>query len=125
MDAGKRYWTALWEATTVEEEKTPWRALADAFGPQRAAFVARALTPTNYTLGVRPGPRRDRTSHRAPHPRQLIRAAERRAARAGPLDGGRLPQHHRVHRVDTLPVQVPLAVGPTPPRRPCSTRPAD
>ena len=32
LDAGKRYWTGIWEATTVEEEKTPWRALADAFG---------------------------------------------------------------------------------------------
>ena len=115
MDAGKRYWTAVWEATTVEEEKTPWRALADAFGPQRAAFVAQRLTPSNYTQGVRPGP--------APGPDLPTGVPIRAGSFERPSVAQLVPDHWTVvtyrdkvetHRADTLPVQTALAVGPTP-----------
>ncbi len=49
IKVGQTYWDALWRAGKghTEEEKIPWRALATALGPQRAAWVALALTPTN------------------------------------------------------------------------------
>ena len=115
LDAGKRYWAGIWEATTVEEEKTPWRALADAFGAQRAAYVAEELTPSNYTRGVRPGP--------APGPDLPTGLATRASSFERPSVARLVPGHWTVvtfrgdtetHRVDSLPVQTPLAVGPTP-----------
>jgi hypothetical protein len=99
----------------VEEEQTPWRALADAFGPRRAAYVAQELTPSNYTRGVRPGP--------APGPDFPTGLATRASSFEQPSVAQLLPGRWTVvtyrgttetHRVDSLPVQVPLAVGPTP-----------
>jgi hypothetical protein len=115
LDAGKRYWAGVWEASTLEEEKTPWRALADAFGPQRAAYVAQKLTPSNYTPGVRPGP--------APGPDFPTGLATRASSFEQPSVAELLPGRWTVvtyrgttetHRVESLPVQAPLAVGPTP-----------
>ncbi len=115
LDAGKRYWTAVWEATDGEEEKTPWRALADAFGAQRAAYVAQELTPSNYTPGLRPGP--------APGPDFPTGLATRASSFERPSVARLVPGHWTVvtyrgttetHRVDSLPVQAPLQVGPTP-----------
>ena len=115
LDAGKRYWTAVWEATTVEEEKTPWRALADAFGERRAAYVAQELTPSNYTRGVRPGP--------GPGPDFPSGLATRASSFEQPSVARLLPGRWTVvtyrgtsetHRVESLPVQASMPVGPTP-----------
>ena len=47
---GQRFWELQWPDTT--KRRAAWRMLADRFGPERAAWVARALTPTN--LASRP-----------------------------------------------------------------------
>jgi hypothetical protein len=48
---GESYWNALWRAGTTpakpDDLKAPWRALASPYGSPRAAWIARALTPTN------------------------------------------------------------------------------
>src|SRR5262249_10461805 len=45
---GKQFWTATWQAGTDDTAlRTAWRQLATRFGPERAAWVATALTPTN------------------------------------------------------------------------------
>ncbi len=49
--AGQTYWDALWRAgnppENIEDVKGPWRALAAAYGPQRAAWIALQMTPAN------------------------------------------------------------------------------
>src|SRR6185436_16637029 len=45
--AGQRYWIADGAATTDAAHQAAWKALAGQLGTQRAAWVARALTPTN------------------------------------------------------------------------------
>jgi hypothetical protein len=48
---GQAYWNAVWRAGNPpphpDDAKAPWRNLASRYGPQRAAWVARQLTPTN------------------------------------------------------------------------------
>jgi hypothetical protein len=53
---GKAYWQALWKANPqdLESLKGPWRALAGKYTPERAAWIALQLTPTNLKAG-RPG----------------------------------------------------------------------
>ena len=48
VDYGAAYWKALWNATTEDAKKTAWRMLADKFGANRSAWVARATKPTNF-----------------------------------------------------------------------------
>src|SRR5262249_33099287 len=42
---GQRFWELQWNDAT--RQRDAWRMLADRFGPERAAWIARALTPTN------------------------------------------------------------------------------
>jgi hypothetical protein len=48
---GETYWTALWVAgkppPTLDDAEAPWRVLAGTCTPQRAAWIALQLTPTN------------------------------------------------------------------------------
>ena len=48
---GEAYWNALWQVGTApantDDLKAPWRVLASLYGSPRAAWIARALTPTN------------------------------------------------------------------------------
>jgi hypothetical protein len=50
---GQTYWNALWRAgnppTTIDDAEAPWRLLASAYTPQRAAWIALQLTPTNLS----------------------------------------------------------------------------
>lgn len=50
---GETYWTALWAAgnppPTTDAAQAPWRLLASAYTPQRAAWIALELTPTNLS----------------------------------------------------------------------------
>ncbi|HSI93554.1 MAG TPA: hypothetical protein VK925_08635, partial [Jiangellaceae bacterium] len=47
-DAGRAYWQAEWRSGTDETRlRVAWRGLTDRFGPERAAWIARRLTPTN------------------------------------------------------------------------------
>ena len=45
---GKQFWISTWQAGADDTAlRTAWRQLATRFGPERAAWVATALTPTN------------------------------------------------------------------------------
>lgn len=46
---GQSYWTQIWSAGTSASDgaQAPWRGLASIYGPQRAAWIALQLTPTN------------------------------------------------------------------------------
>lgn len=44
---GHHYWRQTWLAENKEHEQNTWAQLAQAFGPLRAAWIARQLTPTN------------------------------------------------------------------------------
>lgn len=55
--AGQRYWIADAAATTDASHLDAWKALVEQLGPERAAWVARTLTPTNAAVlapGVAP-----------------------------------------------------------------------
>jgi hypothetical protein len=46
--AGKRYWELRWRAAgTTDRLRSAWRTLVDRHGAGRAAWIARALAPTN------------------------------------------------------------------------------
>lgn len=47
VDYGTAYWKALRKALTEDEKKTAWRMLADKFGANRSAWVARTTRPAN------------------------------------------------------------------------------
>ncbi|MEO8333645.1 MAG: hypothetical protein ABI664_01645 [bacterium] len=48
VQSGQQYWQEDWNAgSDADARATAWRHLADNYGPARAAFVARSLTPTN------------------------------------------------------------------------------
>lgn len=54
INAGTAYWDALWRlgsSAATADQQPPWRVLAQAYGPQRAAWIARRLTPTNLEQG--------------------------------------------------------------------------
>ncbi|MFP5415288.1 MAG: hypothetical protein ACLGHZ_00150, partial [Actinomycetes bacterium] len=47
-EAGRSFWRAQWQAgPDTERQQRAWRALAERFGPGRAAWVARVTTPLN------------------------------------------------------------------------------
>jgi hypothetical protein len=63
-EAGRHYWRTSWTAAAPDRLRA-WTILVTAAGPERAAWIARALTPTNPrsdpepqfpTPGTRPGP---------------------------------------------------------------------
>jgi len=47
LAAGQAYWQLQWKAGDDPGLQQAWQALADRFGPARAAWIARQLTPTN------------------------------------------------------------------------------
>src|SRR4029079_15038498 len=50
IEAGRRFWDLTWRASDDDERRRlAWQELADRFDPQRAAWIARALRPTNVT----------------------------------------------------------------------------
>jgi len=65
---GQSYWTQVWSLgnppTAADGAQAPWRGLASTYGPQRAAWIALQLTPTNSSQqpaaptasGVAPSP---------------------------------------------------------------------
>ena len=45
---GQHYWTQIWAAgDDTQAQKNAWRQLAERYDPQRAAWIARLLRPTN------------------------------------------------------------------------------
>ena len=51
ISAGTAYWNLVWQAgnppPSLDVVQAPWRVLAAAYQPERAAWIALALTPTN------------------------------------------------------------------------------
>ena len=50
VTAGRAYWDLLWRAglpPAADAAQAPWRVLAGAYTPQRAAWIAQAMTPVN------------------------------------------------------------------------------
>jgi hypothetical protein len=49
--SGKAYWNLVWHAgnpaPSLDAVQAPWRVLAGAYTPQRAAWIALTMTPTN------------------------------------------------------------------------------
>jgi hypothetical protein len=46
---GQHYWTQVWNAgDDTQAQMNAWRQLADRYDPQRAAWIARLLRPTNF-----------------------------------------------------------------------------
>ncbi|OJJ19699.1 hypothetical protein BKI52_19395 [marine bacterium AO1-C] len=55
IEAGQIYWTEVWNALNNRNlELGAWRAIVAAFGPQRAAWIVKQMTPTN--LSSKPAP---------------------------------------------------------------------
>jgi hypothetical protein len=55
VTAGQAFWEATWAASSAPERDAAWSRLVSRVGPTRAAWVARALTPTNaQTAGATP-----------------------------------------------------------------------
>lgn len=54
VEAGEKYWLELWQAgageAAEEEKKKSWSYLADKFGGQRAAWIARETKPKNWDV---------------------------------------------------------------------------
>jgi len=124
VTAGTAYWDAVWRAgnppPAIEDAKRPWRTLAAAFGPARAAWIAAAMTPVN--IGEQPGapvldgqPAPADPAYPEPVPRASSWEQPPRA-RALPdrwilalIQGGQV-----TGRFLSAPVTPGLAVGPTP-----------
>lgn len=106
--AGRRYWRALWPVGTDDPAALrAWQVLAGQFGPRRAAWIQRRLTPTNQA--DRPGgeprfpdPGPPATSPRTPRVRLLPDRWVATAFANGGLAGS----------VTGRPIVANLAVGP-------------
>lgn len=120
--AGKAYWNALWRAgkSALDQEKIAWRKLATAFGPQRAAWIAHVLTPTN--LDKRPAAPTPANATPSPPPDFPKVTSRPSSWERTPLAVG-LPdrwtvvtyaQGKETHRVTGSPVRTPLPIGITP-----------
>ncbi|MDI1476303.1 hypothetical protein [Polyangium sp. y55x31] len=110
--AGKAYWNAMWTATNEASEVAAWDTLAVAFGPERGAWIARALEPTNLASRPDGAPAfpavvsRDAVWTRAP----LAQAMPTRWHAVG-IPIGRADLRSRTTGSEITP---PLAVGPSP-----------
>jgi hypothetical protein len=106
-EAGRQYWRASWIASAPDRLRA-WTMLVSAAGPERAAWIARALTPTNPrgdpapqfpAPGTRAGPW-TRATRARPLPDCWRAEAWRGGARIATATGGLIRR--------------PLAAGPDP-----------
>lgn len=131
--AGIEYWDAMWRLganATLEDTKQPWRLLATRYGPERAAWIANQLEPSNpeelpanatpeggqpsTTPTYRPTPPRASSWEQAPLaaclPERWAVSLYRNHVRQQPVAFGN-------------PIRRPLTVGPNP--DPSASAPAD
>ena len=122
IDTGRLFWTSAWRAGQESEaqQRAIWGRLADAYGPRRAAWVARDLAPSNVVQWpaqptpadqpLNPLPQIPAPSH-GTKPSSYARAAEAAAmpdrwlvtAYTGDI---------AVHSQESTPIRKPLYVGP-------------
>lgn len=51
IEMAKKYWETLWAARGDKDaELSEWRLLVGAYGAERAAWIVKAMTPSNYSL---------------------------------------------------------------------------
>jgi hypothetical protein len=121
IEAGERYWRATWAAGSTAERETAWATLTGRVGPTRAAWVSRALTPTNApgpgADPVFPTPAQQASRWTRPPlaqalPDQWIALAYRGGARIAEAHGGASPGR--------WPPACPRWTAPAPPTRTCS-----
>lgn len=124
VDFGKEYWLALWRLGTQEgtDERPPWRVLAQTYGPQRAAWIARRLEPLNLEMRP-PAPTPPGTALNPPPDFPVLAGSDLRPSSWSRKPHGiGLPDHWTVVLTSsrgstTVPgTKIPpdLAMGPTP-----------
>jgi hypothetical protein len=112
--AGQAYWDEVWRAgnppPAPEDAERPWRKLAAAYGPNRAAWIASVMTPVNLDQRpdadpVYPSPaQRDSSWEQPPRARALPGRWILALVEGGQVTG----------RYPGEPVTPGLAVGPSP-----------
>jgi len=121
--AGQAYWDAVWRAgvppANIEEVKGAWRALALAYGPPRAAWVALQMTPKNIAqqpaqptaAGAQPVPPPD-----YPQPAQRNSSWEKTPEAMALPDRWVVVTYFQGVATTSLggPIAQSLAIGPTP-----------
>ncbi len=123
-DAGTAYWREDWRCgDSLERRQLAWRALADRFGDERAAWIARALKPTNAHARPSVAAPAGQEPNPAPSFPALPPAEENAVGWQQAAQARLLPDHWvvcvhaggNVVQVTSGPViQQPLAVGPDP-----------
>ena len=87
LDAGRAFWEQRWRAAAdVARQQAAWAVLSDSFDPGRAAYIARALTPTEPRRSPRGAARR---RGRVPHAATV--SGPRRACHRPAHPGGAWP----------------------------------
>jgi hypothetical protein len=124
IDAGMSFWTSTWRAGAddVEGQRAIWARLVDAYGPRRAAWIARDLTPSNADSRPRKRTPDDQpldSAPRIPPPSQGTKPSS--YARA--VEAAAMPDRWLVtvysggtaaYSVESGAVRRPLVVGPAP-----------
>jgi len=123
INAGQAYWNQLWLAGSPPPDddaaQAPWRVLAAAYGPPRAAWIALQLTPVNLTAApTAPTPAGQQPSPAPQFPSPPTRASSyEQAPTARALPGAwtvALYSGTNVRQVTGSPISPDLAVGFTP-----------
>jgi len=123
VTAGKAYWDLIWRAgkppPTSDAAQAPWRVLAAAYQPRRAAWIAAAMTPTNLAQQpATPTPDGGTPSPAPQYPNPPVRASsyEKPPIAAALPDAWTffLYSGAEVHQYVGAPIIPNLAVGLTP-----------
>jgi hypothetical protein len=123
ITAGQAYWSQLWLAGSpppdADAAQAPWRVLAAAYGPQRAAWIVLQLTPVNLTAQpAAPTPAGEQPSPAPQFPSPPTRASSyEQPPTAQALPGAwtvTLQSGTDVRQVTGGPISPGLAVGFTP-----------
>jgi len=123
IDAGSFFWTSAWRAgkDDADAQRAVWGRLVDAYGPRRAAWVARDLTPTN--MANWPPQRTPENQPLNPQPQIPAPAhGTRPSSHARPAQAAALPDRWLItaytgaaaaHAIVGQPIRRPLYVGPS------------
>jgi hypothetical protein len=123
VTAGQAYWDLIWQAGSPPQDQdavqAPWRALAGAYQPQRAAWIALQLTPVNLAqMPAAPTPAGQPPSLAPVYPAPPIRASSyEQAPTAQALPSAwtvLLTAGTATRQVTGSPITPGLAVGLTP-----------
>jgi hypothetical protein len=123
VTAGQAYWNLVWQAgnppASQDAVQAPWRVLAGAYQPQRAAWIAQQMTPVNLTqLPTAPTPSGQPPSPAPEFPTPTLRVSSyEQAPTAQALPSAwtvLLTAGSATRQVTGTPITPGLAVGLTP-----------